>query len=687
MPPLSLPRQNLVDPSIAGPSIAGPSIAGPGIAGANIIGPSLPGTWRNALNPLEAAAIEMLLRNGATLETGLAAALAMRGELSGDSFVDIGLYADTIAAEFDPLQEPLRWPALGAWLSALQSCPMVRQNTNETCLPCRCRETDLPCPQAETAPSIATPRVHALVLEGSYVYLHRLWRAEVALTDQITALLTEGARAFENTAQSALDRANTALIQRHFCLLTGGPGTGKTTAAAHLVLSAARTLFSLHARAPIVAMCAPTGKAAARLGEAFASQLAGLLSASDAPELIHSLSAVRSQTVHRLLRFQPAMDQFQAGPRAPLAIDILLVDEASMLSLSLMHALFSALTPGTKVLLLGDANQLSAVESGTPFADLLRVARLDHMPLSGCAVELTQQWRANAGLSAGAQAIRAIDDDGIEAALQALSGYQMTDANANPDLLLRRQVQAGLWDGLFHADSLENAWRQLNSVRVLCVLHAGPAGQIQANRSIELALRQRFGIANAAPYFRGQLLMATSNDYRLGVMNGDVGLCWPDADGKLALYFATASQVSDAERSTGELTAFTPQALANIVPAFAMTVHKAQGSEFDAVTLILPELEAAQLAKIGLHRALLYTAVTRAKSQLVIAASAAVLRAGLSHVAPRNSGLAARLICRVACTARLICRVACTARLICRVACTARLISRHPNTPGSYTAL
>jgi exodeoxyribonuclease V alpha subunit len=623
---------------------------------------SLPRAWRAVLSPLEAAAIEMLLRAGATFETGLAASLAIRAELSGDSFVDLACYSNTVAGIFDERSEPLRWPELQPWLSALQRCPMAR-------LP------SYPVPDQSAdqgTQAIPAPGPHALVLAGTRVYLHRLWRIEAELATLICRIVSSGhgkapqtqtPNEHEETSVS-LQRASLALNQRHFCLLTGGPGTGKTTAAARLLLSAARARFEQTTRAPLVALCAPTGKAAARLGEAFSAELAGLLTASDPPELVRCLNAPRSQTVHRLLGFQPALDRFQASAAAPLAVDILLVDEASMLSLPLMHALFSALAPDTNVLLLGDANQLSAVESGTPFADLLRVATQGNTILSGCAIELRRQWRANAGLNAAAQAIRSIGQGGIEPAMNALSAFRQSVAA--PQLILQSQVEAGLWDALFTATHIEGAWAQMNAMRVLCILHAGPAGQIQANQSIALALRRRFKIPLAQPNFRGQLLMATTNDYPLGVMNGDVGLCWPDAEGKLVIYFSTQKSAPEADvraddgvvgdgntghpRRTGEtanlLTAFAPKRLTELVPAFAMTVHKAQGSEFGAVTLILPELDAIQLAKIGLHRALIYTAVTRAKSQLVICASAAALAAGLIHQAPRNSGLAARLGCR-----------------------------------------
>ena len=597
----------------------------------------LPRAWRLLLSPLEAATCDLLLRQGAPLESGLAAALAVRAELTGDSFFDLADAAGTIAGLSDPLAEPLRWPELEPWLAALRSCPMT----------------------AQSDPNDArTHAGRALVVCGSQIYLRRLWHAQTQLATRVIAHV-RGCVETSEPALSPLDLAAKTLINKHFFLLTGGPGTGKTTAAAHLVLHAARAWSARYRLTPIIALCAPTGKAAARLGAAFAGQLA-LLNKQHTlePLLFAALNTVSSYTVHRLLGFQPQLDRFGAGVDAPLAVDILLVDEASMLSLPLMQALFAALDSRSQLILLGDANQLSAVESGTPFADLLQVAFQHNNPLSGCAIELSQQWRANAVLSNAAQAIRSNQNASAALVPFLWSGSQNLVAGSAPEQLLQRQIDDGVWDSLCTAGTVDLAFAQLNKARVLCVLHEGPAGQRHANNIIEAGLKRRFKWRSSAPYFRGQLLMATTNDYRLGIMNGDVGLCWPDVNGVLMLYFEARTgtdagtevdaEIVDEEAIADDtrirLVPFEPALLSGIVPAFAMTVHKAQGSEFEAVTLILPELDSAQLDKIGLHRALIYTAVTRAKSSLVICATEAVLAHGLQTIARRNSGLAERLL-------------------------------------------
>ena len=622
-------------------SILSPNLPNAEVPLRTAVRPALPRAWRLNLGPLEAAACDLLLRQGAPLESGLAAALAIRAELNGDSFFDLADAAGRVAGVIEPLSEPLRWPDLNAWLAALHSCPMTAQ--------------------AEYADDHAHFG-RALIVCGSKIYLRRLWHAQTQLAArikaQVRAGIDAGASGASGASVSALDNAAKILIGKHLFLLTGGPGTGKTTAAARLVLQATRAWSARFGRTPIVALSAPTGKAAARLGAAFATQLA-LLNQESAlePQLFSALNHLPSYTVHRLLGFQPQNNRFSAGVDAPLAVDILLIDEASMLSLPLMQALFCALDPHSQLLLLGDANQLSAVESGTPFADLLQLAGQENNLLSGCAIELTQQWRANAALSGAAQAIRSNHNT-----LAALMPFvwpapQMPPENAfagsAPEQLLQRQIDAGLWDCLCTASTLEQAFAQLNAVRVLCVLHDGPAGQRHANSVIEAGLKRRFKWRSMGPNFRGQLLMATTNDYDLGIMNGDVGLCWPDANGVLMLYFAAPTQAhvsaeldleANADDSKTKLLPFEPALLPSVVSAFAMTVHKAQGSEFDAVTLILPELDPARLEKMGLHRALIYTAVTRAKSSLVICATEQVLAHGLQTTARRNSGLVDRLL-------------------------------------------
>jgi exodeoxyribonuclease V alpha subunit len=601
--------------------------------------------WRAQLSALELAFAEMLLRHKASLETVLAAALAVRAELSGHSFVDLGDYADQLCASSDPTHALLRWPTLASWQQALSQCAWVAT--------------------VESVTSQALAHGKALVCAPQglsfRVYLRRVWHSEIDLATRLLAHVTNSAphlahapQALGEPTAAALFRdqallacAARALVERGLCLLTGGPGTGKTTAAARLIIFAALNWQQRFGRLPIIALCAPTGKAAARLAETFSAQTALLAREFALSDVLQThLQQLQSCTVHRLLGFQAQLDRFTFDAHSPLAVDIVLLDEASMLSLALTQALLAAMTPAMQLILLGDADQLSAVESGAPFADILRAAKQPGC-FSECATELTQQWRSQPELAALAQLIRQGNSDAprwqqvLWQPVNASAPEKTAQAEATQ--LLQQQVASGQWDALLRANDLAAAWQHVNDQRVLCAVHLGPAGQLHANAVLEAALKRRFGLGAQSAQFKGRLVLATENDYVLGVMNGDIGLCWPDHSGVLKLWFAVQAGAQNAGSETTlsdtQLTAFAPELLPHAVCAFAMTVHKAQGSEFAHVTLILPELDLP-----AVHRALIYTAVTRAKNTLLICAAPAVLAAGIARVLPRNSGLVARLL-------------------------------------------
>jgi exodeoxyribonuclease V alpha subunit len=434
------------------------------------------------------------------------------------------------------------------------------------------------------------------------------------------------------------------LSTRRLALVTGGPGTGKTTMAARLVVLAAKRLLAQSQQLPSIALAAPTGKAAARLTEAFHLALQLLLQEESIPaELLVRLQKLQASTLHRLLGYSDQTDRFSHHERAPLHVDLLLIDESSMISMHLMQALFRALDtlggqrPATQLILMGDAQQLAAVEIGSPFADLLAAASDADNALFGCALELKKQWRSGVKLAALSAKVRALieatkADQQVDEVLTEFSSIMQTpDAQQTAQQLIVANVNAGLFDHIGKADSLEQAWAAINQVRVLCALHAGPEGQVALNAAIESALRARFHRPkfSYSQYFQGQLLMASRNDYSLGVMNGDVALVWPDANGALRFYI---------ERGK-ELVSFSPLQLPDLQSAFATTVHKAQGSEFDQVILVLPATGAERV----LHQALIYTAITRAKRQLSLIATPEVLRAALTKKLHRRSGFLRRL--------------------------------------------
>lgn len=599
--------------------------------------------WRMALSPMELAALETMLRLGAQLESALAVCIAIRAESAGHSFAYLQDFAGEVAL-LREVDEPLRWPDAHDWLSALGQCKL--------------------CADAGVVPGWALrdayaqhgkPLVFGTQADGRVrVYLHRFWFGELDLAQRLWQHVAtrDVANAVETSdATPWLVQALAALQQRHLFILTGGPGTGKTTAAARLLLSASVAWRAQQHALPRVLLCAPTGKAAARLAEAFRAQLLSL--ETEFPHLadvLAHLQAADSQTLHRVLGFRAG--QFFHGPHRPLECDLLLVDEASMLSLSLTHALLAALTPRQQLILLGDGEQLSAVEIGTPFVDLIHAAA--QAPLAMTLLRLNRQWRADAELFALAQAIRErrCDVSVLQKVLWQPPACTWPAPMAGPEqtqneraklqtVFLQEQVLQGYWDTLLKAPDLASAWQHSNDQRVLCALHEGPAGRLHANAVIERTLRLHYRLGNSAS-FRARLMMATRNDYRIGVMNGDIGLCWPDQTGRLMLWFERAAS-AEAIALAGEkitlpggqvLTALAPEHLPDAVPAFALTVHKSQGSEFGRVALLLPSQDSPVL-----HRALLYTAITRAKSALSICAPEEIVLAALQREPIRHSGL------------------------------------------------
>ncbi len=420
-----------------------------------------------------------------------------------------------------------------------------------------------------------------------------------------------------------------AAVRSRLAVITGGPGTGKTT-------TTARLLQVLRALQPDLrlALCAPTGKAAARLAESLAQAGAAL----GEPE--------RPRTLHRLLGYLPQHDAFRFGPDRRLPFDLVVLDEASMVDLLLMDALLQALPDDGRLVLLGDRDQLSSVAPGQVLGDLCRIAapergagprlRQDYaaitgtalpgqpQPLADAVVMLHRNWRFR-GPGLGAFA-RALAGGGRAAALAALRAGSPDLACAEPrDLAAALQPAEPALLALRDAADASAALAALGRFRVLCATRHGPFGVEACNRALQAPFQ---GLARTGPWFRGRPVLVTRNDLSVRLMNGDVGVCWPDAEGRMQVWFPTAEG----------LRPIAPIRMPECETAFAMTVHKAQGSEFDEVLLLLPDQDGPLC-----HAPLVYTAVTRARVRATIHGPLAVLEAALSRWPERSSGLAAML--------------------------------------------
>ena len=558
-------------------------------------------------------------------------------------------------AGFDPAQPrqlvdaDIAWPDADAWMQQLAASRFVAtpQSADD---------------ESDTAP---------LVLENGLLYLRRYREYERRLAMQLGRIASQEMPAtgiepiaplFASLFPDARDgdhqaHAAALALRRTLLLVTGGPGTGKTTTIARLLVL--RIAQALHADRPPprIALAAPTGRAADRMADSLrraVAQMAGL--AIDAA----SLDALPTQasTLHRLLGTIPDSPRFRHGNDHPLPFDIVVVDEASMVDLPLMCKLVDAVADGTQLILLGDPDQLPSVEAGDVLAAILAAAGdgdalskddalalhplLGDVPvdaeaygLHGHRVHLQRGWRQDESLDLAplAQAVR--NGDGAEA-LSLLRGGALANVHfhenvedplqARPDLLGHFRALAR------HTDPAQ-ALQQANRLRLLTALREGPQGARGLNARIESALSGR-RIGSPPAWFPGRLLLVTENSYRHGLFNGDVGICLAGADGTPLAWFVDNGR---GDGSNG-VRAFHPAALPAHESAFAMTVHKAQGSEFDAVWLQLPRSDSRVLS-----RELLYTGLTRARSALHVAGSAEVIAAALSRHARRVSGLAWRL--------------------------------------------
>ena len=443
-------------------------------------------------------------------------------------------------------------------------------------------------------------------------------------------------------------------------VITGGPGTGKTSTVLRLLLLWLRR----RGASGRIALAAPTGKAAQRLGQSLAEGLPSLrarLPAETWALLLDAVAALRPQTLHALLGARPDRDAFSAGPGTPLAADLLVVDEASMVDLALMRRTLEALRPDAGLVLLGDAGQLASVEAGSVLADLVAAAdpngmptcgaagqsaasgtaaaTINSAPLAGHVLRLRTVWRASGVLLDLAAAIRAGDAARVRtlaadpAQARILRAATLADA-ASLARLLRAAIDpphgTGLFDDLLQAASPVAALAALRGSRVLTALRSGAFGQRAINHLIDDLLRRRFGLDTDDPWYIGRPLLITAGARGLGLINGDFGVVHAGADGLRRVWFEG--------NGSPEPRALSPLALPAHETAYAMTVHKSQGSEFERVVLILPALPGR-----GLSRELLYTGATRARRQLELWAGNGVLEAALDTPMQRASRLAERL--------------------------------------------
>lgn len=574
----------------------------------------------------------------------LATALTVRALRHGSVCLELNHFKDVNVDTESTDAASLEWPSRDDLLDALSRSPLV---TGSPRGPLR-------------------PLVFVNSVAGPLLYLDRYYLQENLIrnaiterettrpetdTQEATAILAELFTDDAGAPSPEPDRQRVAAavaVTEWTVIVAGGPGTGKT----HTVARVLALLFRLHGPGLRVALAAPTGKAAATLTEAVAAQAVAL-------GLPDGLIAT---TLHRLLGWRPGSTRFRHDARNRLPYDVIVIDETSMVSVTMMARLFEALSPKTRLILMGDPDQLTSVDAGAVLADL--VARQadremnaeaeeivaadlavtesapsdvdakmvedpldtnERISMSRGVVRLRRGRRFNDDIGQLADAVRRGDVDRALALLAA--GSESIQLHAPGDVTAVRDVVASSGVQLIEAardGDVPTALAALGEHRLLCAHRDGPYGQ---RRWADLAaewVADRWGrMLDTSEFYPGQPVLLTTNDYQARVFNGDIGVVMA-IDGAL---------ITAIERGQEPLLV-SPYILAGVQTAYASTIHRSQGSQYRSVTVVLPEAASPLLT-----RQLLYTAVTRARDEVRIVATVEALTAAVQREARRASGL------------------------------------------------
>jgi len=476
-----------------------------------------------------------------------------------------------------------------------------------------------------------------LIIEAKRLYLNRFWVYENYTAARIKALLERvesidgaGINAqvevlFSGSEGIDQDQKNAILsaASKPFSVISGGPGSGKTS-------TVIRILAVMLAQNPNyrIALAAPTGKAAARMMDSIRQRIDQLEFDAD----IKSAIPVEARTIHRLLGYRQQVFSYHEQHRLPF--DCVVIDEASMIDLKLMYQLLAALPERAQLILLGDRDQLASVAAGNVLGDITGHGhRLDgaqsKIAASTCLLQSNYRFGRDSAIGALAREVNLGHGD---AALELLrrneQGLRWFD---EPTEQVAKEALAWLYHAyqpIFESETPAQALDAYEKIRVLCATNQGPLGVEALNRMVSKALLARNGIAETELY-SGLPIMITRNFQELGLFNGDTGVLWSLDDGLRACFRGIEGDIRD----------FSVTRLPEFKAAWASTVHKSQGSEFDSVLLILP----ADAQSEVLSRELLYTAITRARRQFLLQAPGKVVTGAVDRLTRRHSGLALKL--------------------------------------------
>jgi len=575
----------------------------------------------------------------------LAAALVSRATASGDICLNLDSVSETILLEEQAGHDPVFCPPSVKWRRQLQ---------------------------AHTAVGKPGDRCPLILDDHNRLYLYRYWEYETKLSSCIhNRAAGELADFNPGKVKPCLDRlfpftdegidyqkvaAVTALLKR-FSVITGGPGSGKT----HAIAGILALILECTGRDRLnISLAAPTGKAAARLGES-------ILQAKDHLNCSRSLKdGIPGEvfTIHRLLRPITGTPYFRYNNDHLLPADVIVIDEASMVDLALMSKLLQAVAPDARLLIVGDKDQLASVEAGSVLGDICdrqvihgfskdfldyiekfagtAIENFAQTPENGsalqdciCVLDKNYRFSSQSGIGAISRAINLGDIKKSMALLKNPSETAVQWSDIRSQNTLSSQLAQKIIDGYRKYLTIKDpmlAMTAFNEFKILCALNIGPFGVTSVNNLAEQVLIRENLIgdhpAGSHPWYRGRPVMITRNDYSLGLYNGDIGITLPDPDAddnQLHVYFQDTS---------GGVRRFLPHRLPEHETVYAMTVHKSQGSEFDHVILILPDKDYPLLT-----RELIYTGLTRARQKVSIWGTELVLTTAISRKIERSSGL------------------------------------------------
>ncbi|RJR17264.1 MAG: exodeoxyribonuclease V subunit alpha [Desulfobacteraceae bacterium] len=589
------------------------------------------------------------LNGGPSREINLAAALASRSTREGNVCVDLASLSEEFIREGGK-----RCPNFKDWSDTLIKSQVVGR------------------------PGDFKP----LILdETGRLYLYRYWDYERKLVEGIVDRAVKGedkpsallGRRLNNSfpggekGETDLQKVATFVaLTRKFCVISGGPGTGKTHTMAGLLPMAVELFGGKGFR---IALAAPTGKAAARMQKSMADLMghyAARGSSAEFSEAVISAIPKQASTIHRLLGAAPGSPYFLYNSANKLSIDMLIIDEASMVDLALMSKLIQALPSHARFVLLGDRNQLASVEAGAVLGDICYGMDLTGLSeeltssyeittgdrflntdlksqrfgitekitgLRDCMIELEKNYRFGAASSIAALSL-AVKEGRGEDAIAALKSARsegpldwmpVPENKAFKDAI--RSLVRDAWPSYLRCEDPVEMLRYFDEFRILCAVRKGPQGVEKVNALVEEILWEDRLIDSGGLWYSGRPILVTGNDYSLRLYNGDLGIAFSGGEGRgeLKVFFASAE---------GGVRSISPHRLPSHETAFATTVHKSQGSEFNKVLLILPERDSPVLT-----RELVYTGLTRGRKRVVLWAEEEIVRTAISRRIERASGL------------------------------------------------